>query len=100
MSRITAKRKMTRRVSEFKVFLSAKPLMDLWKNNKDLNIIAKELGINVLTARKYMNDEVTIHYERADQYAIKLGLHPFNIWGDEWIEPSLPSLKRGTIKKG
>jgi hypothetical protein len=90
---------VTKRVSEFTVFLSPEPLMARWKNNPDARIIAEELGCSIPTVYEYLNNKRKIHFTAADRYAIRLGLHPFIIWGDEWISPSLPSLKsRG--KKG
>lgn len=90
---------MTKRVSEFTVFLSPAPLMKRWKANPDPKVIAEELGCSIPTVYQYLNNSRKIHFTAADRYAIRLGLHPFIIWGQEWISPSLPSLKpRG--KKG
>tara|TARA_R110000868_G_scaffold322921_1_gene583841 strand:- start:176 stop:490 length:315 start_codon:yes stop_codon:yes gene_type:complete len=95
MSGITHQKgnQMTQRVSNFTVFLSAAPLMARWKNNPDPRLIAEALGCSVPTVYQYLNNSRRIHFTAADRYAIKLGLHPFIIWGDEWIAPSLPSLK-------
>ena len=84
---------MTKRVSEFTVFLSPAPLMKRWKHNPDPRIIAEQLGCSIPTVYQYLNNTRKIHFTAADRYAIRLGLHPFIIWGQEWISPSLPSLK-------
>ena len=47
-----------------------------------------------------MTGKYTIHYLQADRYAIRLGLHPFNIWGEEWMAPSLPRLKKEPTENG
>lgn len=97
---IGQRKPMTKRVSEFSVFLSPQPLMARWKHNPDPQLIAETLGCSVPTVYKYLKNERNIHFTAADRYAIRLGLHPVLIWGEEWISPSLPSLKpRGRKKK-
>lgn len=84
---------MSKRTSQFAVYLSAKPLMDRFQNDPNPEAIARALGCNSNTVRCYLSGQYAIHYVQADKYAIRLGLHPFNIWGEEWIAPSLPRLK-------
>lgn len=90
---------MSNRVSEFVTFLPPEPLMRRYRNEPDPNKIAEELGCSRATVYKYLNNKRKIHFRDADRYAIRLGLHPFLIWGDEWIAPSLPKLKTPRKKK-
>lgn len=87
---------MSKRTSQFVTYLSAQPLMDRFKNDPNPERIAQTLGCNSNTVRCYLSGKYTIHYLQADRYAIRLGLHPFNIWGEEWISPSLPRLRSET----
>ena len=90
---------MSNRVSEFVTFLPPEPLMRRFRNEPDVKKIAEELGCSPATVYKYLNNKRKIHFRDADRYAIRLGLHPFLIWGDEWIEPSLPNLNHPRKKK-
>lgn len=91
---------MSKRVSEFATYLSAQPLMDRFRYDLNPDKIAEILGCNSNTVRCYLTGKYTIHYLKADRYAIRLGLHPFNIWGEEWMAPSLPRLKKEPNENG
>lgn len=47
---------------------------------------AERLGVNVGTLVKWRASEgnATIHYSRADKIAIRLGVHPSQMWGRDW----------------
>jgi len=73
--------------------------MERYKHEPDPHKIAEALGCNVSTVKKYLKNIGHIHFSKADQYAIRLGLHPFLIWGEEWVSPSLPSSRKRPQKK-
>ena len=46
---------------------------------------AAALGVSHETVRKWRcGERPTVFVDRADQYAVRLGLHPALIWGDAW----------------
>lgn len=47
--------------------------------------VAKQLDIHRATVHTWMQKDVRISVWRADQYAVKLGMHPSEIWND-WFQ--------------
>lgn len=71
------------------IFLSPEPLMALL-NDKSASEAAETLGCNRTTILRYRDKQYRIHFAKADQYAISLGMHPQMIWGDEWSKVDQP----------
>jgi len=71
------------------IFLSPEPLMTLL-TDKSASEAAETLGCNRTTILRYREKKYRIHFVKADQYAIALGMHPQLIWGDEWSKVDQP----------
>lgn len=49
-----------------------------------LDAVAQLLGISARHLHR-IHKQAWISYDRADQMAIRLGHHPIEIWGDDWL---------------
>jgi hypothetical protein len=66
------------------------PLLDLIAH-LDAPEAAAKLGVSDDSIRQWRSRGTTkLFVDRADQYAVRLGLHPALIWGDDWW--SLPEV--------
>lgn len=53
-----------------------------------VNLVARALGVSRTTVRRARQDGIS--YYTADQFACRAGLHPANVWPDQWWE--IPAL--------
>lgn len=90
---------MSRQPKKLKLIssLSPQPLMRFFDKNETNAEIAEILQLNRTTVSNYRNNKVLIRFEFADELACRLGLHPLNIWGDDWLKIAEP--KPRTTKK-
>jgi hypothetical protein len=63
--------------------LNPAPLLEFVKHSNEVQI-AERLNISRNGLWGYRKGR-RIHYLLADRYAIRLGVHPMIIWGDEWL---------------
>lgn len=63
--------------------LAFKPLWDKADCNTAADF-ASAVGSNERAIRGYKL-RGTINYLQADRYACRLGFHPYEIWGEEWL---------------
>lgn len=49
-------------------------------------IVAELLKINKTTVRKWRAKPTKINRFTADEYALRLGVHPSQIWGNQWYQ--------------
>ena len=54
----------------------------------DYRMLAGIAGVSERTVMRWRHDGIPEHH--ADQVALELGLHPANIWGAAWEDPSGP----------
>ena len=71
---------------KFVSFLSPIPLMRLFREEETNAQIAEKLNLNIHTVSNYRNNKVAIRFSIADEIAVRLGLHPISIWGEEWLK--------------
>lgn len=69
---------------ETKYFL-AKDLIRFFGPNYEISLMAENLDTCRYTLYKWIQNDVQISEWAADKYAIKLGLHPSEIWTD-WFD--------------
>ncbi len=60
-------------------------LIELWPHNTNAGIIAEVLGVSRTTVSGWRNKGRGLTIWQADKYAIKLGMHPQQIWTD-WYD--------------
>ena len=60
-------------------------LIELWPPNTNAGIIAEALGVSRTTVSTWRNKGRALTIWQADKYAIKLGMHPQEIWTD-WYD--------------
>lgn len=51
-------------------------------------ILADRLGCTTRTLDRLKHQE-KLQWQRCDVYAIRLGFHPVEIWGDAWLDAAL-----------
>lgn len=65
---------------------TVKELIDLFPSDLGAGAIADHFGVVRTTVSKWRNDpNITISEYAADRYAIKLGIHPAELWMT-WID--------------
>ena len=57
---------------------------DLPDYRRGLAELARQTGVHVRQVQRWKHSGIPL--ERADSMAIALGLHPAEVWGDEWWE--------------
>lgn len=67
-----------------KCYLDPQPLFDALTKDNDVQL-AKRLGVSRETIGRWRNGKALVKLQTADQIAIRLRLHPANIWGDEYF---------------
>lgn len=72
----------------FQTYLPIEPLLDLFPGKLPQHI-AGLTGIDPGNLHRYIQAG-RLRWDTADQAAIRIGLHPSNIWPDEWPKPSKP----------
>ena len=62
-------------------------LLELYPKDEKARFLADVFGVSRQTIIRWRNrpEESKLHIFKADYYAIKLGIHPANIWSD-WYE--------------
>ena len=61
-------------------------LIDLWPQNTNASLLADVFCVSRATISRWRNDpESGLTIWQADKYAIKLGMHPSEIWTD-WYD--------------
>jgi hypothetical protein len=83
---------------QLKEFLSSEPLVRKVAHLRFDDAVGI-LKVSDKTYRK-LRQSTPIHYLKADLYAIRLGLHPYEIWGEEWLEVAQPSLGGNSETEG
>lgn len=64
----------------------AKKLVELWPPNTTASLLAEVFGVTRTTIQRWKNDkESALTIWQADKYAIKIGMHPQEIWTD-WYD--------------
>ena len=64
----------------------AKKLVELWPPNTTASLLAEVFGVTRTTIQRWKNDkEAALTIWQADKYAIKIGMHPQEIWTD-WYD--------------
>ena len=78
---------MTTREQSKKFFCyPAKKLVELWPPNTTASLLAEVFGVTRTTIQRWKNDEeAALTIWQADKYAIKIGMHPQEIWTD-WYD--------------
>jgi len=66
-------------------FFLAKDLITFFGSETEVTTMAESLDTCRYTLYKWMQNDVKISEWAADRYAIKLGLHPSEIWTD-WFD--------------
>lgn len=52
--------------------------------------IAEALGVSVPTIRQWVRGcRIRLDPYKADRYALRLGLHPASVWGEQWWQAAL-----------
>ena len=74
----------TRKKRQIKFFV-AKDLLALFAPETEVTTMAESLDTCRYTLYKWMQNDVKINEWAADRYAIRLGLHPSEIWTD-WFD--------------
>lgn len=84
-------------------YLSAKPLWDTLQikyprySYKKLGI---EIGFSPEAIRQWRDGKRRIKFVSGDKIAVSLGMHPAEIWGDEWWDiPDITKPDKGPTKK-
>jgi hypothetical protein len=73
-----SKRRQTR-------FFMAKELVALFGPETEVSTMAQSLNTCRYTVYKWIQNDVKISEWAADKYAVKLGLHPSEVWTD-WFD--------------
>jgi hypothetical protein len=64
----------------------AKKLIELWPPNTTASLLAEVFGVTRTTIVRWRNNEdAALTIWQADKYAIKIGMHPQEIWTD-WYD--------------
>jgi lambda repressor-like predicted transcriptional regulator len=67
----------------------AKTLLTMMPNTEDgAAILAERLGVSRRNIWCWQNEDVTLSFAQADQYAIRLGYHPSHFWAS-WFDDAL-----------
>lgn len=64
--------------------LPVEPLLELLDPDNTRAAVALGVNVDTIAAWRRGTRLATIHPYRADKYAITLGLHPSEIWGQAW----------------
>jgi hypothetical protein len=75
-------RTKNRRVTKY---FMAKNLVDFFGPETEVSTMAQSLDTCRYTVYKWIQNDVQISEWAADRYAIKLGLHPSEVWTD-WFD--------------
>lgn len=62
--------------------LSFNPIMELFDDGATANDMADAIGVHPSAIKRYKAEGLSL--DLADRVAIKLGFHPFSIWGNEY----------------
>lgn len=65
-------------------YLPSAPLLAVFNSDATSELIAERLGVARATVTAWKQGR-RIKWRDADNHAIRLGLHPVSIWGDEWF---------------
>jgi transcriptional regulator with XRE-family HTH domain len=65
------------------IYISGLPLLRKFEGVPD-HIVAERLGVGRMTVMEWRHGR-RIHWRKADEYACRIGLHPYSVWGDEWF---------------
>jgi hypothetical protein len=77
---------MTTRQQAVKYFCySASELLKLWTPGTSAKHIGELLGVNRTVISRWRNNPTNFNIWQADKYAVRLGLHPSEIWTD-WYD--------------
>ncbi len=60
-------------------------MIEQWPPNTSAKLIAEVLGVSRITISQWRNKNRGLSIWQADKYAIKLGMHPQQIWTD-WYD--------------
>lgn len=75
-------------------FLPAENLMKCFSADMNDATIALALGTSRHRVHDFHKPNFHLTWLEADRYAIRIGLHPFFVWGDLWIEEVSPVEKQ------
>ena len=84
---------MKHREESVGAYLSAAPLLAMFPEDMPNTVIAERLGVARMTVSAWRQGR-RIQWRHADKHAIKLGLHPLSVWGDEWFLGAVKGPKR------
>lgn len=62
--------------------LPAAPFLALWEEGTSSSVVAEACGTTRSSIRRWQ--EIGLHPIVADRVCIRVGLHPSDVWGDEW----------------
>jgi hypothetical protein len=65
------------------IYISGLPLLKQFEGVPD-HVVGDRLGVGRTTVMHWRQGR-GIHWRKADEYACKIGLHPYSVWGDEWF---------------
>lgn len=65
------------------IYISGLPLLKQFDGVPD-HIVGERLGVGRMTVVHWRQGRM-IHWRKADEYACRIGLHPYSVWGDEWF---------------
>ena len=79
-------------------YLSSAPLLAMFPKDAPCELIADRLGVARMTVSAWRQGR-RIQWKQADKHAVRLGLHPLSVWGDEWFLGAIkgPKKKRGLL---
>ena len=61
-----------------------KALLAMFSPDTDVITIADTLGTGREAVYKWLSNNTRFDAWQADRFACRIGLHPANIWGDQW----------------
>lgn len=65
-----------------------KALLAKFPPHATADVIAEVLGVRPATIERWRCSVCNLEFQRADEMAIRIGLHPCEIW-DNWFEEAL-----------
>ncbi|CAB4144156.1 hypothetical protein UFOVP1296_71 [uncultured Caudovirales phage] len=86
--------KRPRKYEPYRKYLPVADLMRYFTPDMNDAIIAHALGTSRNRVRDFRKPNFHLTWLEADRYAIRIGLHPFFVWGDLWIEEVSPVEKQ------
>jgi hypothetical protein len=65
-------------------YLDPRPIFDLLPGSSSDSELGERLEVDRLTIKRWRQGTSRLYAATADRVALRLGLHPANVWGDDW----------------